>query len=61
MKYFQEDAQLLEKLDGLEPRLENTQDTMVPDNFLFNMEEKITEDQRISFFDLSLQGTPDRW
>jgi hypothetical protein len=61
MKYFQEDAQLSEKLDGLEPRLEKTQDTMVPDNFLVSMEEKITEDQRISFLDLSVQGTPDRW
>jgi hypothetical protein len=35
MKYFQEDAQLLEKLYGLERRSENTQDMMVPQNLKY--------------------------
>jgi hypothetical protein len=30
MKYFQEDAQLSGKLDGMEPRSDNTQYMMVP-------------------------------
>jgi hypothetical protein len=32
MKYFQEDVQLSEQLDGLEPRSENTRYMMVPQN-----------------------------
>jgi hypothetical protein len=34
MKYFQEDAQISEKLDGWERRLDNTQYMMVPQDLI---------------------------
>jgi hypothetical protein len=61
---FSRRCAMLEKLDGLELRSENTRYMMVTselDNFLVSMEEKIVEDQRISVLDLALQDTPSRW